>query len=161
MVSKVHSIYITEKISRWWHPSPYTRGGPKSPIASIHKNPNFFACLYTHYFNLKKSYKFTTISGRFTSPVTLSRSAQVNSIKVHSKKKSGRCIHLNTDRRRYNMKMEKNEIRAVIKYLCFKKMSTKDIHSLIPQLHAGPRSLSWVEHLLKRSILYVLYWRQR
>ena len=36
---------------------------------------------------------------------------------------------MNTYRRRDNIKMEINEIRAVIKYLCSKKMSTKDIHS--------------------------------
>lgn len=36
---------------------------------------------------------------------------------------------MNTNRRKGNIKMEKNEIRAVIKYLCLKKMSTKDIHS--------------------------------
>lgn len=36
---------------------------------------------------------------------------------------------MNTNRLRNNIKMEKNEIRAVIKYLCLKKMSTKDIHS--------------------------------
>lgn len=36
---------------------------------------------------------------------------------------------MNTNSQRVNIKMEKNEIRAVIKYLCLKKMSTKDIHS--------------------------------
>lgn len=36
---------------------------------------------------------------------------------------------MNTNCQRDNINMEKNEIRAVIKYLCLKKMSSKDIHS--------------------------------
>jgi len=38
-------------------------------------------------------------------------------------------IHLNTSSQRVNTKMENNEVRAVIKYFCLKKMSTKDIHA--------------------------------
>ena len=60
-------------------------------------------------------------------------------------------------------KMEKNEVRAVIKYFCLKKCLPKTytptwwkhwgtVLLLILQLHGGARSLSWAEHPQKTSI---------
>ncbi|CAH2104081.1 unnamed protein product [Euphydryas editha] len=58
--------------------------------------------------------------------------------------------------------MEKNEVRVVIKYLCLKKMSTKEIYgdletlgdSALPYftVSGGVRSSNWAERRLKTNI---------